>query len=315
MGAGAARPERAVLPDGDWQPIGASSTDDVHGREQLQQFDDRLTGTHFCRAGRQRHVLVTVKFNVTQNNPNPPCTVGNFTTTGLPATASATFSATSVTSPSNGADQVVTMTVAAGTTAPGTYNGTVSATGSTNCSGTQSATFQLRVGTPTSLTLNAPSPASVTQGSAGPVALSATLTSGAVLLTGQPIEFRVNGITVGSGTTNASAVATFNYNPSALSTGSYTITAFYDGANNVAGSPRGAATSGPQTLTVTSASVATTTSINAPGITYGQNGSVTVTVSANSGSNTPTGNVSLSVDGGAAVTKTLVNGSYTFTSR
>ena len=91
------------------------------------------------------------------------------------------------------------------------------------------------------------------------------------------------------------------------------MTAFYDGANNVLDQPRGAATSSEQTLTVTSASVVTTTSINASGITYGQNGSVTVTVSANSGSNTPTGNVSLSVDGGAAVTKTLVNGSYTFT--
>jgi hypothetical protein len=57
-------------------------------------------------------------------------------------------------------------------------------------------------------------------------------------------------------------------------------------------------------------SAVTTTTITAPAVTYGTNGSVTVTVSAGTG--TPTGSVSLSVDGGAAVTQTLVNGAATF---
>ena len=53
------------------------------------------------------------------------------------------------------------------------------------------------------------------------------------------------------------------------------------------------------TFDVTGCAVGTTTTVNAPSITYNANGSVTVTVTAASG--TPTGNVSLSVDGGAAV--------------
>ncbi len=55
----------------------------------------------------------------------------------------------------------------------------------------------------------------------------------------------------------------------------------------------------------------TTTSISAPTIAYGQNGAVTVTESSLGG--TPTGNVSLTVDGGSAITQALVNGSSTFT--
>ena len=57
--------------------------------------------------------------------------------------------------------------------------------------------------------------------------------------------------------------------------------------------------------------IATTTSTNAPTITYGSNGSVTVTVT--SGSETPTGNVSLSVDSGGAITQALSKGSSIFT--
>ena len=56
---------------------------------------------------------------------------------------------------------------------------------------------------------------------------------------------------------------------------------------------------------------ATTTTITAPTVTYGTDGSVTVTVSSAAG--TPTGDVSLSVDGGAATTQGLINGSTTYT--
>ena len=58
--------------------------------------------------------------------------------------------------------------------------------------------------------------------------------------------------------------------------------------------------------------IATTTSISAPTITYDANASVTVTVSATAG--TPTGNVTLAVDGGIPVSKSLLGGSATFTS-
>ena len=56
----------------------------------------------------------------------------------------------------------------------------------------------------------------------------------------------------------------------------------------------------------------TTTSISAPTITYNANGSVTVTISSAAG--TPTGNVTLAVDGGNPVSKALFGGSATFTS-
>jgi len=55
----------------------------------------------------------------------------------------------------------------------------------------------------------------------------------------------------------------------------------------------------------------TTTTITAPAVTYGANGIVTVTVSSATG--TPTGNVSLTIDGGTAVVHDLTSGSTTFT--
>ncbi len=55
---------------------------------------------------------------------------------------------------------------------------------------------------------------------------------------------------------------------------------------------------------------ATTLTISAPTVTYGANGIVTVTVSSTA---TPTGNVQLSVDGGAATTRPLTSGSTAFT--
>jgi hypothetical protein len=61
----------------------------------------------------------------------------------------------------------------------------------------------------------------------------------------------------------------------------------------------------------TTAGVMTTTTIQAPAITYGQNGLVTVTVSSTVG--TVTGNVTLTVDGGAPITQALAGGSTLFT--
>ena len=59
---------------------------------------------------------------------------------------------------------------------------------------------------------------------------------------------------------------------------------------------------------------ATTTSISAPTTSFGTNGMVTVTVAAASQTaGTPTGNVSLTVDAGSAVSQALMNGSTTFT--
>ena len=65
------------------------------------------------------------------------------------------------------------------------------------------------------------------------------------------------------------------------------------------------------TNTFTVVNPATTTSISAPGITYGSNGVVIVTVISSAG--TPAGNVTLSVDSGSPITQTLSGGSSTFT--
>jgi N-acetylneuraminic acid mutarotase len=70
--------------------------------------------------------------------------------------------------------------------------------------------------------------------------------------------------------------------------------------------------SGSTVLTVVSPLAATTTVISAPSVSYGSYGLVTVTVTSNAG--IPTGNVSLTVDGGTAITRTLdASGSFTFT--
>ncbi len=118
--------------------------------------------------------------------------------------------------------------------------------------------------------------------------------------TGQ-IEFFAdnNSIGVVSVASGSAAIIT-----SSLFAGSHTLIAQYGGDADIDTS-----TSSPLTQVVNQ--VSTTTSISAPAITYNANGSVTVTVSSSVG--TPTGNVSLSVDGGGATTQALVNGSTTFT--
>jgi N-acetylneuraminic acid mutarotase len=95
---------------------------------------------------------------------------------------------------------------------------------------------------------------------------------------------------------------------SALSVATHSITAVY---SNLDGNFTGS-TSPALSQVVKSAD--TTTSISAPAITYGANGLVTVTVAAvDPSAGTPTGNVTLSVDGGAATSQALVSGSTTFT--
>src|SRR5439155_24893116 len=85
--------------------------------------------------------------------------------------------------------------------------------------------------------------------------------------------------------------------------GDHSLNANYPAQGNFA------ASSATGTLHVNPA--ATTTAISAPTVTYNANGSVTVTVASAAG--TVLGNVSLSVDGGVAVSKALASGSASFT--
>jgi hypothetical protein len=104
------------------------------------------------------------------------------------------------------------------------------------------------------------------------------------------------------------AAGTATLTTSALTVAIHSITAVYTNSDgNFIGS-----TSAALSQTVKSAD--TTTSISAPAITFGANGLVTVTVAAvDASAGTPTGNVTLSVDGGTAVGQALVSGSTTFT--
>jgi hypothetical protein len=81
------------------------------------------------------------------------------------------------------------------------------------------------------------------------------------------------------------------------------------GSATFAGDADHSTSSGAATFQITPA--ATGTSVNAPTITVAANGAVTVTVT--SGAGTVLGNVSLSVDGGAALTQALSGGTTVFT--
>ncbi len=140
------------------------------------------------------------------------------------------------------------------------------------------------------------------------VTFTATITVPASVPTGT-VQFQDAGVNLGSAValTNVGGVFSAHLQTSGLSVGTHAITAIYSGDSNFTGS-----TSSIVTQTVKSA--VTSTSISAPAITYGADGIVTVTVAAqDSSAGTPTGSVALSVDGGAASSQSLVNGSATFT--
>jgi hypothetical protein len=87
-----------------------------------------------------------------------------------------------------------------------------------------------------------------------------------------------------------------------------TCTASVAGIYTVTGTNSGSGKTATASLGVYGTTAIT---ISAPAAYYGNNGFVTVTV--NSGAGTPTGNVALSVDGGASATQALLSGSTTFT--
>ncbi len=158
------------------------------------------------------------------------------------------------------------------------------------------ATGTLSVGlSTTSMTVSSiPNPSAY----GSPVTFTARVTPSAATGT---VTFMDGATTLGTGTLSG---GTATFGTSALALGSHSITAAYAGNANF-----GPSTSSALTQTVNQA--ATTTLISAPAVTYNANGTVTVTVT--SGALAVTGNVSLSVDSGAATTLPLSNGSASFT--
>jgi hypothetical protein len=153
---------------------------------------------------------------------------------------------------------------------------------------------------PTTLMLAAPSPASVTFGSTGPVTLSATLTrtTGGAAVVGATVDFTVDGSSVGTGVTNGSGVATFSYNPSTLTAGPHTVQASFAG-QVISGTTYDSSTSGTQTLTVNKRATLTTVSSSLNPSTFGESVSFTATVvGTGAGAGNPSGgSVQFKIDG------------------
>ena len=128
--------------------------------------------------------------------------------------------------------------------------------------------------------------------------IKVTVSSGTGTPAGQ-VDLMVDGFDEGLQTLSGGS---FTYTVAGLNAGSHSLTASYAVQGNFAGSN----TTG--TLMVNPA--ATTTGISAPAITYGANGSITVSVT--SGAGTPAGQVDLNVDGFDEGLQTLSGGSFTY---
>lgn len=118
-----------------------------------------------------------------------------------------------------------------------------------------------------------------------------------------------NGVpsTIASGTLDAAGEAYFT--SSALAIGQHNLTWTYSGDSNFSGSTTATAYS----LTVVGIGTTTTLATTTNPITYGQAATVTATVSPASGSTTPAGNVTLTIDGTTMQTVALSGGIATFT--
>ena len=246
-----------------------------------------------------------------------------FITGTVQSPTTTTITAPAVTYGTNG---IVTVTVSSATGTP-TGNVSLSVDGGT-------AVVQDLTGGSTTYTIPSPSAGSHTlnaayaaQGNFGASSASGTLGVGVgattMTLSAPTVTYGANGIvtvTVSSatGTPTGNVSLTIDGGTAVvqeLTGGSTTFTIPSPSAGshtlNAAYAAQGAfgASSASGTLIVNQAS--TTTTITAPAVTYGANGIVTVTVSSATG--TPTGNVSLTIDGGTAVVQVLTGGSTTYT--
>jgi hypothetical protein len=167
--------------------------------------------------------------------------------------------------------------------AAGTYSLTAIYAGDSTFVGSTSAaqTLTVVVGEATNTTLTL-SPSSVVVGSAGPVVMTATVTSKppGVVPTGTVSFF--NGVTqIGTAALDSEGVATFNYDPSALAVGTYMMTAVYGGGGDLAGS-----TSSPVPLVVANANTNVFTlgvANPAQDVAAGEAATYTITVTSKNG--------------------------------
>ena len=225
------------------------------------------------------------------------------TTTGVPTpTLSETGALPSGVTFTDNADGTATL---AGTTrAAGDFPVTITAHNGYGADGTQTFTLTVTKATTSTDVVSSLNPSFSGQA----VTFTATVTVPANVPTGT-VQFQDGGVNLGTAVTlaNNSGVFAAQLQTSGLSVGTHSINAIYSGDNNFS-------TSTSPAITQIVKSAVTNTSISAPVITYGADGLVTVTVGPQDASaGTPSGSVTLSVDGGTAVSQTLVNGSTAFT--
>jgi hypothetical protein len=173
-------------------------------------------------------------------------------------------------------------------------NAFTSSATATSIAGGSSVTLVMRPQTPG---LGAIVPTSYS--AASPTAATWTIPSGSYTLSD---TYNSATTTLASGSLDASGEAYFV--SSSLGVGTHKLTWTYSGDSNFSGS-----TSSTYTLLVTGASTATT--LSGSGVTYGQSASVKATVSASAG--TPTGTVTLTIDGATTQMAALSGGTATFT--
>ncbi len=201
----------------------------------------------------------------------------------------------------------VTHTITIDATGMGSYSTSALTVGSHNVSAVYSGDndFATSTATPLTQTVNQAASTTTLESSANPstygetVVFSATVASGAGTPTGN-VTFTVDG--VDHVVALSGGVAT--YSTSSLSTGSHNVAAVYGGDNDFAGS-----TATPLTQVVNQAASTTTLESSANPSTYGQTVVFTATVASTAG--TPTGNVTITVDGVDHVVA-LSNGEATY---
>jgi len=243
--------------------------------------------------------------SVLTSNPNPSI-AGTAVIFSVTITGSGT-TPTGIVTFKDGTNTLGTGTLVSGvatfttsTLVSGSHSITAVYPGDANNAGNTSAPLTQTVNIATTQTaLSAPSTAIAGQS----ITLTATVTGNGATPTGT-VTFKDGATTLGTGSLNASGVATFSL--STLAIGSHTITAVYGGDTNDSTS-----TSSPSALTVSQATTSTTVVASNNPATAGLPVLFTATVKGNGG--TPTGSV-IFYDGTTVLsTVTLISGSAGYT--
>ncbi|TAK57791.1 MAG: T9SS type A sorting domain-containing protein [Bacteroidetes bacterium] len=250
-----------------------------------------VTGVNF---GNAKFTTTNV---TTSPNPSQRFESVTFTATVTPSSATGTVEFfDGVTSLGTASLSSGTASIATASLIGGTHSITAQYGGDSEWNGSMSSSHtHVVIRTATTTTLNAtPSPSVYGQSVSLDAAISPSLASGTV-------EFFDGALSLGSATISAGSAS---LSVSSLDAGAHSLTAKYSGDADYD-------TSSSSPFSHNVQQVATTTSIAAPAITYNANGNVTVTVSSTAG--IPSGNVTLTVDGGSPMSQPLTSGSTTFT--